>query len=487
MATLAFVSPGEPEGSFIIGNYLHLLTSNPKEKGKYICPACEGHNLSVKTDGKKYFCFDGCDTKEIAYKLREINGEFKPKKKRKSEQLTQGNSPSIADSPIISNSSTQPRNIKTNTEALQFIKQVWGNSLGFNLRSLEIELHGCKLDADEIHTRLADEFNVNMTKDRAVDTCFYLARQKSYDPVEQWLTSLQGKASGFKQEGIAEILFNLREPYYDEMVWSWMLATVKRVFEPGSKFDNALILQGAPHIGKSTFFGTIVPGEFFDENMGSKLDTDDLRKLHSHLVNEWSELDQFTAKEYAGKIKAFLSRRKDSFRLPYAKELVTYPRRSMVVGTTNENQFLTDTTGNRRFWILPVQWILPPTDLEPMRDELWAGVVADYWENWRGPHNEVTLSEDSRQRQTQENEVYLWHDVLEEVLSSYLEGKTLHLTMAEIMAHLCDYNDGLLGIKASDRGTTMRVGQILNKLGWKRKQHWTGKNNIKVWVPESQK
>lgn len=486
MATLALVSPREPEGSFTIGDYLELLTPNPKAKGKYVCPVCQGHNLSVNKDGKRYSCFDSCDTKEIAYKLRELNGEFKPKKGRKPKQLTQGNNPDAEATTIVAESSDKPKDIKTNTAALKFIKGVWGQSLAFNLRSLEIELHGCKLDADEIHTRLADEFTVNMTKERAIDTCFYLARQKSYDPVKDWLTSLQGKASGFKQEGIAETLFNLREPYYDEMVWKWLVAAIKRAFEPGCKFDSALVLCGRQGLGKSTFFRTLANGSFSDA-MSEKLNTIDMRILNRHWINEWGELDGFVGRNYSDKIKHFLSRQEDMFQLPYAKEIISYPRRSMIVGTTNEAEFLTDATGNRRFWILPVDWILPPDHLEAFRDELWAGVVADYWENWRGPYNEITLSEESRQRQAKENELYLWHDMIEEALTDYLHGKTIYVSMAEVAHHLQEWNGGVLGIKAGDRGTTKRIGVALNKLGWKRNQKWIEGKNTKIWVPPAEK
>lgn len=486
MTTVAPLSPREPDDSFVIGNYLRHLTPSKKEKNKYICPACEGHNLSVDKDGIGYQCYNCEDTNKIAFLLRQKNNDFKPKRGRKPKQLTQGNNPDTEATPIVAESSSRIKNIRSYPEVLDFIRKVWGQSLSWNLRSLEVELHGCKLDADTIHMRLADEYRVNISKDSAKAACFYLASKKGTDSTLNWLTSLRGIKSSVIPDSVAGLLFKLDDPFYNEMIWKWMLAAVKRVFEPGCKFDPALVLYGRQHIGKSTFFRTLANGSFSD-SMTEKLNTDDMRIMNRHWINEWGELDNFIGKVYDGKIKHFLSRQEEWFRIPYATDMVNYPRRSMIVGTTNQNQLLTDTTGNRRFWILPVEWIIPPDLLETLRDELWAAAVADYWENWRGPHNEITLSEDSRRRQSEENELYLWHDVIEEALIDYLHGKTIHVTMTEVLAHLQGWTGADLGIKAGDKGTAKRVGGLLSKLGWKRSQQWIGGKNQKIWLPPAEK
>ena len=69
---------------------------------------------------------------------------------------------------------------------------------------------------------------------------------------------------------------------------------------------------------------------------------------------EWSEIDGITSRKHAGVVKAFLSRSTDLLRVPYGKAVEEWPRRGIIVGSTNkESGLLIDDTGNRRFHIIP--------------------------------------------------------------------------------------------------------------------------------------
>jgi predicted P-loop ATPase len=481
---------GDGKESFAIGDYLGLLTKSEKDKFKWICPVCEGHNLSIAKDGVKYSCFDGCTGKQVAYRLRELNGEFKGKKSDNSIDLLQTKKPATArnkDKPKnASQGSNEPLKLNDNVKALNFIREVWGDGLKFNLRTLSVELNSKHLDADLVHNLLAEEYNVNITKQRALDAVYYLARKQDHDPFLNYLESCKNRSTNVRKNKIALELFKIDDRYYDELIWLFMLGVVKRAYEPGCKFDYAFVLQGEQGVGKSTFFRTLSKGSFSD-TMTEKLDTDDLRKLHEHAINEWSELDGFTAKTYHGKIKAFLSRQEDQFRLPYAKDQVKMPRRSVIVGTVNESQFLTDMTGNRRFLVVPVKWIMPSEDLKLNVDEIWAAVIKDYEQDWKGEFRELSLSPEVKTRQKEENENYLSSDVLEEAIADWLEDRTLYFLMGDLAGYLQDWKEGVLGLKAIDRGTQMRIGKILNRQGWKKKQKWINGENVKAWFPGEQK
>src|ERR1700730_17492579 len=77
-------------------------------------------------------------------------------------------------------------------------------------------------------------------------------------------------------------------------------------------------------------------------------------------------------------VKAFISQRDDTYRPPYGRTTVTQPRCSLIVGTTNEDDFLTDPTGNRRFWPVAVGDTLDIDLLKTWRDQLWAEAVVAY-------------------------------------------------------------------------------------------------------------
>lgn len=482
-------SPGKTgNDSFIIADYLELLIKSEKDKTKYICPVCKGHNLSIHKDGKKYKCYDGCEGNTVAYKLRELNGEFKGKKKPNlSNDPSQVYKPDKSRKKQESKQTTETKKLNSNVDAIDYIKDLWGDNLRFNLRSLTIELEGHKLDADTIHTTLAEQYRIDITKERAIDVTYHLAIKQQYDPVKDYLESVKGIKTGFPKKAIANYLFGIDDPYYDELVWLFLLGVVKRVYEPGCKFDYAFVLQGDQGVGKSSFFRAILPN-FFSDNMSSRLGVDDLRIMNAHAINEWGELGNFTAKQYEDVIKAFLSRQEDQFRLPYAKELLTYARRSVIVGTVNEAQFLTDITGNRRFMVVPITKILLPLDVATIRNELWAAVIEDYLENWQGPLNELCLSSEGKARQKLENEQFKNSDILEEALNACVDGKEdIWLTMAEITTYLMGWNGEVLGLRAVDRGTQMRIAKILNHLGWTKKQKWIANKNQMVWLHKSQK
>lgn len=476
--------------SFVISQYLDFLTVSEKDKSKYVCPVCEGHNFSIKKDGIIWNCFSDTSKQhrnEVAYKLRKLNGEFKEKKSDAFNDPLQVNKPDKSRKNQASKQTTETKKLTSNVDALDYIKELWGDNLRFNLRSLTIELDGQKLDADTIHTTLAEQHRVDISKERAIDVTYHLALKQQYDPVKDYFESIKDLKSSFTKDFISGFLFKVNDPYYNEMIWLFLVGVVKRVYEPGCKFDYAFVLQGEQDKGKSSFFRALLPGSF-DDNMSSRLGVDDLRMMNSAAINEWAELGNFTAKQYEDVIKAFLSRQEDQFRLPYAKELLTYPRRSVIVGSVNEGQFLKDITGNRRFLVMPITWIIKPLDLDVIRNELWALVIQDYFENWEGKFHELILSDASKTRQKQENEGFRITDILEEAIADYLDGKEgIYLAMGEILNYLQDWKEGVLGIKGSDRGTQMRIGKIMNEAGWTKKAKWIANKTQKVWVHKSQK
>lgn len=74
---------------FVIGQYLNLLTPSPKkEKNKYICPNCGGHNLSINSDGRGYSCYNCEDTRAIARELVKLSGRYdnRPKQIRPKQE-----------------------------------------------------------------------------------------------------------------------------------------------------------------------------------------------------------------------------------------------------------------------------------------------------------------------------------------------------------------------------------------------------------------
>ena len=164
------------------------------------------------------------------------------------------------------------------------------------------------------------------------------------------------------------------------MVRKWLIGTARRILsENPVKFDNALILQGLQGIFKSTFFEALAGDDFFTDDMGNISDKDEKIKPHNSWIVEWPELESIFDKAKESIVKAYLTRKTDIIRPPYARSARKMNRGFSVCGTTNKNEFLTDQTGNRRFWVVP----LPHKKGEQInidhvrqnRDQLWGAVM----------------------------------------------------------------------------------------------------------------
>lgn len=184
----------------------------------------------------------------------------------------------------------------------------------------------------------------------------------------------------------------------------WMIAAVKRIYHPGCKFDNVLILEGDQYIGKSPSLEALatIGGEryFTDESIDFSGNKDSLMKLQGKLIFEMPELASFRKAE-TNDIKAFIGRGTDDYRPPYGRKIISRPRMFVFAGSVNPIAgYLTDPTGNKRYW--PVK--CGKIDLDAInrdKEQLWAEAVFRYKANeqiWLEPeeHNLAKLEQAER-------------------------------------------------------------------------------------------
>ena len=130
-----------------------------------------------------------------------------------------------------------------------------------------------------------------------------------------------------------------------------LCAAVRRVQEPGVKFDNMLVLNGPQGIGKSTLISRLA-GEWFSDslNLSDTKDKTAAEKLQGYWILEIGELAGLRKTEVET-LRSFLSRQNDIYRAAFGRRATPHPRQCIFFGTTNaESGYLRDTTGNRRFW-----------------------------------------------------------------------------------------------------------------------------------------
>lgn len=162
--------------------------------------------------------------------------------------------------------------------------------------------------------------------------------------------------------------------YTADVMRKSLAAAVGRAIDGSIKYDYIPILVGAQGIGKSTFVAKL-GGDWFSDSLTNFEGKEAAEMVQGTWINELAELAGFNRSE-TNAIKQFVSKQHDIYREAYGKRTNKYPRRCVFFGTTNEDTFLRDATGNRRFW--PVTCgVVEPT--KSIFDDLDKGEVGQIW------------------------------------------------------------------------------------------------------------
>jgi len=341
-------------------------------------------------------------------------------------------------------------------------------NLRYNEITREIEIDGECLSI-EPYLYLVDKHDVTAGKDKAADIFMMVAKENTYNPVKDYLESLTTKPISITN--LASRYLGTENPLYDLFIEKMLIGAVARAYQAGCKLDTALVLQGEQGIGKSSFFD-VLGGDYFDDSMGNGSDKDDLLTLHRSWIQEWGELDRIFGKKAVGEVKSFLSKRRDNFREPYARKTECFPRHSIIVGSVNDASFLNDSTGARRFWVVPVETSeIDIPQLKKERDQIWAAAVQAYkagktW--WLTKEEEAQSAINNQQFQIKDE----WQVIIEDYLSDNQE-----VTVRDIL-------ENALGLDKKDmgKGDQMRVTSSLITMGWKKTRKMVNGKRQYIWT-----
>ena len=200
---------------------------------------------------------------------------------------------------------------------------------------------------------------------------------RSYHPIRDYLSALpEWDRTPRIETLLIDYLGAPDNRYVRAVTRKTLCAAVKRVLQPGVKFDTMLVLNGPQGVGKSTLIAKL-GGEWFNDSL-SLNDTKDktaAEKLQGFWIMEIGELAGLRKAEVET-LRSFLSRQNDIYRASFGKRATPHLRQCVFFGTTNEESgYLRDTTGNRRFW--PVKtpgtgykhsWQLTQREI----DQIWA-------------------------------------------------------------------------------------------------------------------
>lgn len=204
------------------------------------------------------------------------------------------------------------------------------------------------------------------------------AWENCFHPVREYLNGLTWDGTARIETLFIDYLGCEDTKYIREVARLMLIAAVARVFEPGCKWDYAIILEGLQGAGKSTFIRTL-GRRWFSELEGDFHDAKEMvEKIQGSWIVEMPELSGFSRSDVQS-IKSFITRQTDKVRLAYEARATEFPRQNILIGSTNDKEYLRDPTGGRRF--LPVECHVDNIDNGKLRSEvdmLWAEARVAY-------------------------------------------------------------------------------------------------------------
>lgn len=310
--------------------------------------------------------------------------------------------------------------------------------------------------------------------DRAVEQ---LASDRRHHPVREYLAGLTWDGTP-RLDLVAGDVLGVADPLARVLLRKWFISAVARALSPGCKVDTVLILQGDQGLGKSSFF-EVLAGQWFSDKRIDIEDDDSLLIMQRAWILEWAELATMKRAQVE-ELKAFITKRDNEFRPPYGRRPVKRPRHTVIVGTTNPKEFLTDTTGNRRFWPIAVTRI-DLILLRAWRDKLWAEAVAAFrgGEAW---HLTVVEEEQLRAAQREYEEAHPWEAL---VFNWLTENARMEFPQQVTTENVLQYAVGKPKGQWT-RGDQMAVAAILKRHGWIRPESRSpdaSGHRARVWLP----
>jgi putative DNA primase/helicase len=364
-------------------------------------------------------------------------------------------------------------------------------TLRLNRLTLEAELHGSPItDGAPFRWREQIErtYGVVLTQELMEQALETVAEERSFHPVKDYLDGLTWDGVGRLGRVPAEVLDATATPLHVRFIRCFFVAAVARVYAPGAQVDTILcLISGAQGRKKTTFFRVVAGAEWSAAGHIDPKDKDSLLKAHQQWVQVLDEVDELTRRLEWPAMKRWVGETADVFRAPYARRPRRHRRGFVFGATTNEEQFMHDPSGSRRFHVLPVGGRDPEGRMDLLRswrDQLWAEAKEIYlggtmcgtqpperylW--WLTPEEELE----------REGRAAAHHErgVVDDKLEAWLARKG---TGAEV--RMVDVLTDALGVPddraSGSKGMEREAGRVMRRLGWEQGEASEGPRG-RVW------
>lgn len=316
-----------------------------------------------------------------------------------------------------------------------------------------------------------------------------IASQNHFHPIKDYLESLVWDGRSRIAKVLPKYLGAKECEYTTEVMMLMMQAMIRRIYEPGCKFEIMVCLVGGQGAGKSSFFRLLaIKDEWFSDDLSRLGDENVYRKLQGHWLIEMAEMLGTVNAKTVEEIKSFLSRQKDNYKIPYETHPEDRPRQCVFVGTSNTLDFLPlDRSGNRRF--APIMIYPELAQVHVLENEnasrnyinqLWAEMMEYYRQNKNKPlklskETEKYLKELQKEFMPEDTKVGMIQEWLDEckedyVCSMMLYKKALHHEYEEPKQYELREINSIMNnsISGWEKATQHRFKEYGRQASWKR-------------------
>lgn len=346
-------------------------------------------------------------------------------------------------------------------------------------------------DADDANLLLYMESRWKLVGENKIRNAWtVVANENAFHPVREYLNSLTWDGIERLDTLLVRYMGAEDTSYTRAVTRKWMTAAVKRMYQPGCKFDAMLVLVGAQGIGKSRLAMILSRGWFTDS-----LTCMDGKEAYEALRGAWiievAELAAARRSEQEAQ-KKFISSQADTYRPAYGRNVVSLPRQCVFYGSTNDMEPLKDDTGARRYWPVLCAGVNHGLHigLEDEVDQLWAEAVMRYRAGeslWLEDRNIAEAAQEMQERMTAQDELvgqieeYLdmplpdnWEARTPEERRAYIRGDTLddrekatrqrtHVCVVEIRVEM--FGEERAGLRTDQ--VSRRIAGIMGRMpGW---------------------
>ena len=260
---------------------------------------------------------------------------------------------------------------------------------------------------------------------------------KEYNPVKEWIDSKPWDGKTRLQDFLNTIESRNSDALKDMLLKKWLISCVAAAYEPnGVELEGILVFQGAQGLGKTLWFKRLCDynnGWLLEGATLNPSDKDSVKRAVSHWIVELGEIESTFKKSDIDQLKAFVTAKTDELRLPYDRAFTTYQRRTAFFASVNGREFLTDNTGNRRFWVVSTKAINFNHGLD--MQQVWAEVKETLYvagqKNW-------FLAPDERELLQESNEGYRTQSSVEDLILEHVDFDAKHTSPVQMTKLLRD-------------------------------------------------